>query len=171
MYTLIVENEQGKQLTLTNCDVCEVLKIDGLNPPPATINMTKIAGVDGASYNSSHIEPRNIVLSLKVNDPIEYNRQQLYTYFRSKRWCRLYYQNDNRDVYIDGYVESFENDQFTMSQRPQLSIVCPKPFFKKRIDNSIEFSATVSAFEFPFSIPIEGVELGIIENSIINGKW
>lgn len=163
MYTLTVENERGNTLTLTDCQVCEVLKVTGLNPPPATIYMTDIAGSDGSQFNSSRVQPRNIVILLRVREPIEYNRQQLYQYFKSKRWCRLYYTNDNRDVYIDGYVESFENDHFTMSQQPQISIVCPNPFFKNREDNSVEFSTTTKMFEFPFAISNEGMEFGTIE--------
>lgn len=166
MYTLIVENEFKEQLTLTNCEVCDVLKVDGLNPPPATINTSKVVGIDGSRFNSSRIEQRNIVILLNIKYPIEYNRQQLYKYFRSKRWCRLYYQNDSRDVYIDGYVESFENDQFSMTQQPQISIICPQSFFKNRLNNSIEFSTTISKFEFPFSISDEGTEFGVIEKSI-----
>ncbi len=166
MFTLIVENERGEQLTLTNCDVCDVLRVDGLNPPSAIINTSETANMDGSNFKSSRISSRNIVILLNVKTPIETNRQQLYKYFRSKRWCRLYYANDNRDVYIDGYVESFENDQFTNLQKPQISIICPKPFFKNRSDNTVEFSGTNDAFEFPFSIADEGTEFGVIEKVI-----
>lgn len=166
MYTLIVENERGEQLTLTNCDVCDVLRVDGLNPPTANINLSETANMDGSTFKSSRISLRNIVILLNVKTPIEANRQQLYKYFRSKRWCRLYYKNDSRDVYIDGYVESFENDQFTNLQKPQISIICPNPFFKNRIDNTVEFSGTTDLFEFPFSIADEGAEMGVIEKVV-----
>lgn len=166
MYTLIVENERGEQLTLTSCDVCDVLRVDGLNPPPANINLSETANIDGASFKSSRISTRNIVILLNVKTPIEANRQQLYKFFRSKRWCRLYYTNDSRDVYIDGYVETFENDQFTNLQKPQISIICPKPFFKNRTENTVEFSETSDLFEFPFSIADEGAEMGIIEKVV-----
>lgn len=167
MYELVVENEQGNQLTLTDCDFCDVLKVTGLNPPSANIITSEIAGADGARFNSSNVQIRNIVLLLNIKTPIEENRQQLYKYFRSKRWCRLYYRNDNRDVYIDGYIESFENDQFTELQKPQISIVCPEPFLKNRTTQSVQFSNEIGKFEFPFSISKEGIELGIIQNEII----
>ena len=166
MYTLIVENKRGEQLTLTSCDVCDVLRVDGLNPPPADINLSETATMDGATFKSSRISPRNIVILLNVKTPIEANRQKLYKFFRSKRWCRLYYTNDSRDVYIDGYVETFENDQFTNLQKPQISIICPKPFFKNRTENTVEFSETSDSFEFPFSITDEGTEMGIIEKVV-----
>lgn len=165
MYTLTVENEYNEQLELTSCDVCEVLKVDGLNPPAASINTTAIAGVDGATFNSARIEPRNIVILLNIKPPIESNRQKLYKYFRVKRWCRLHYKNDARNVYIDGYTESFENDFFTISQQPQISIICPDPSFKEETNDYIQFSSKVVKFQFPFSIPDEGIEFGTIEKS------
>lgn len=165
MYTLIVENENGEKLELTHNNNYDVLKIEGLNPPSATINTTTVVGIDGSKYNSSRIEQRNIVIYLNVNSPIEENRQRLYGFFRSKRKCKIYYKNKNRDVFIEGYVETFENDIFANSQRPQISIICPESFFNGINTVSVDFSNVNSLFEFPFAIDEEGVELSTIEMS------
>lgn len=162
MYTLRAVNEYGDDLTLTSCDVCEVLHVEGLNPPGASIITTKIAGTDGEVFNSSSVDMRNIVIELSLKTPIEKNRQKINRLFRSKRWVRLFYKNDTHDVYIDGYVETHENDFFTQKQKPQISILCPSVYFKNNEDSVIEFSNTQPNFEFPFSISAEGVELGII---------
>ncbi len=162
MYTVRVVNEYGDEITLTNCDVCDVIHIDGLNPPGASILTTKMAGTDGEEFNSSSVGMRNIVIELSLKRPIEKNRQKINRLFRSKRWVRFFYQNDTHDVYIDGYVETHENDFFTMNQKPQISILCPSSHFKNNADSVIEFSNTQANFQFPFSISSEGVELGII---------
>lgn len=162
MYTARVVNEYGDELTLTNCDVCDVIHIDGLNPPGASILTTKMAGTDGEEFNSSSVGMRNIVIELCLKSPIEKNRQKINRLFRSKRWVRFFYQNETHDVYIDGYVETHENDFFTMKQKPQISILCPSSHFKNNADSVIEFSNTQANFQFPFSISSEGVELGII---------
>ncbi|MBQ6625426.1 MAG: phage tail family protein [Clostridia bacterium] len=162
MYTLRAVNEYGDNLTLTDCDVCEVIHIYGLNPPGASIITSKIAGSDGEVFNSSSVEMRNIVIELSLKTPIEKNRQIINRLFRSKRWVRLFYKNDTHDVYIDGYVETHENDFFTKKQKPQISILCPSTYFKNIEDSVIEFSNTQPNFEFPFSISSEGVEFGII---------
>lgn len=166
MYTLIVENEQGEQLELTQNQNYDVLEVDGLNPPTAAINTVEIAGVDGARFNSSRIQTRNIVIMLNIKPPIEINRLELYKYFRVKRYIKVYYKNDNRNVFAEGYVETFENNLFGMTQQPQISIICPNPFWKSVSELQVEFSNTVSLFEFPFSIPSEGIEFSTIQRII-----
>ena len=80
---------------------------------------------------------------------------------------KLYFKNKNRNIFIDGYVETFENNLFGITQQPQISIICPDPFFKQLGKSTIEFSNTISLFEFPFAISEEGIEFSQIENSII----
>lgn len=163
MYTLIVENERGEQLELTHNENYDVLEVIGLNPPVAAINTVNVAGFDGSRFNSSRIEQRNIVITLNIRYPIEVNRLALYKYFRVKRYIKVYYKNDNRDVFIEGYVESFENNIFTQLQQPQISIICPNPFWKSINDTSVDFSNLTALFEFPFSIPSEGIPFSEIQ--------
>lgn len=158
MFNLIVQNERGDSLALTHSEAYEVVKIDGLNPPPANINTTATAGGDGSSYNSASLSNRNLVIYLYINRDVENNRQRLYRYFRIKKKCRLYYSNANRDVYIDGYVESVEPAIFEQKQSVQISVICEKPYFKNINASVYDFSWTKSGFEFPFSIPEEGIE-------------
>lgn len=162
MYTLIVENEQGEQLELTHNENYDVLEVIGLNPPTAAINTAIVAGFDGSRFNSARIEQRNIVITLNIRYPIEANRLILYKYFRVKRYVKIYYKNGSRDVFIEGYVENFENNIFTQLQRPQISIICPNPFWKSTTDINVEFSNMTALFEFPFSIPSEGIEFSSI---------
>lgn len=163
MYTLIVENKRGEQLELTHNENYDVLEVDGLNPPTAAINTVEIANVDGARFNSSRIETRNIVIRLNIKPPIETNRIALYKYFRVKRYIKIYYQNEHRDVFTEGYIETFENNLFGMTQQPQISVICPNPFWQDTHDTHAVFSDLVSLFEFPFSIAVEGIEFSRIE--------
>ena len=125
MYTLKVENQKGEILDLTGSPSYDVLKIDGLNPPSASINFSTMANFDGSIYNSAQLGNRNIVLTIKVYNPVETNRINLYKYFQMKKKIRVYYENNTRSVYADGYVETFENDYFTINQTIQISILCP----------------------------------------------
>lgn len=162
MYTLIVENEKGEQLELTHNENYDIIEVIGLNPPPAAINTVNVAGFDGSRFNSSRIEQRNIVITLNIRPHIETNRLTLYKYFRVKRYIKVYYKNEHRDVYIEGYVESFENNLFGMTQQPQISIICPNPFWKSTDDIIVDFSNLTALFEFPFSIPSAGIEFSRI---------
>ena len=163
MYHLIVENESGDKLELTNNRNYDVLNVSGTNPPVATINTVNIVGMDGSRFNSSRVQQRNIVITLNIQHPIEANRLTLYNFFTVKRWVKLYYKNSRRDVYIEGYVESLENNPWSQLQQPQISIICPHPYWLSTSETTVDFSNSKAAFEFPFSIPSEGIEFSTLE--------
>ena len=175
MYTARIENKNGGILTLTGDEpTYQVLSIVGLNPPRAQVNTTTIVGMDGAVFNSSKLETRNIVITVKINGDAEKNRLMLYRYFKTKEWCRFYYSNGTLDVSIDGYVESVECNYFSNSERAQISIICPYPYFRSVEQIINDLSAVQGVFEFPFAInaddpiPIAEMEQGrqvIVTNS------
>lgn len=173
MFVLKVENNNGHILRLTqNEEEYQVIGIDGLNPPISQINTSVISGVDGASFNSSKLQTRNIVITVKINGDIEKNRIRLYKYFRNKQYCKIYFQNDTRNVYIEGYVEALEVSQFTNDERAQISIICPNPYFKDMETIVQNISKIVKRFTFPFSInedepiPFSELELEKVTNVI-----
>ena len=173
MFILIAENEYGEQLELTNNPAYVIKSIAGLDPPDATINTTKNAGEDGSKYNSGSVGNRTLTLTVAINSPAEPNRIALYTYFKTKKKTRIYYSNDTRDVYIDGYVQRMTVGFFEKKQVAQIVILCPQPFFNAIDENIVDFSSTTAGFEFPFSLPAEGAAFSTItlddNKNIING--
>lgn len=164
MFELTVENENGELLQLTQSEKYDVIEIEGLCPPAAQINMTELAGADGASFNSARLETRNLVITINIKPPVEKNRIDLYKYFRVKHAVKIHYSNGSRSVYIDGYVETFENNFFSMTQQPQISIICPDPYWKSEAGEHVEFSEVTSLFEFPFSISAAGTAFSSIDH-------
>jgi predicted phage tail component-like protein len=167
LFTLTVENKRGDRYQLTHNQNVVVTGVSGLTPPAATVNLSNVVNDDGSVFNSSKVNERNLVINLRLLHDVEQQRQLLYRFFQTKQYCKIYYKNSNRDVYIEGYVEAIEGDLFTKSQQLQISIICPKPFFKGLNDIYYNMSAVIGLFEFPFSIPAEGVEFSRIEKSIV----
>lgn len=172
MYTLSAENAKGERLALTGNPAYSVTAVDGLYPPTSTINRSTVATMDGARFNSSRVNERNIVIELYIESPAEDNRINLYKYFKTKQYVKLYYSNGTRDVYIDGYVESMQIEYFEIKQKAQISVICPFPYFRSTAESVVDFLSVTSLFEFPFSIPAEGVEFSTLslgaEKTIIN---
>ena len=153
MYTAKIQNKNGNILVLTQKEqVYQLQSIEGLNPPHGTVNTTVIVGMDGALYNSAKLETREIVITLKINGDAEQNRLALYSYFRTKEWCRFFYTNESRNVYIDGYVTNVECSLFEQEEIAQITILCPSPYFSDLTEIVDDISSTVSLFTFPFSI-------------------
>lgn len=167
MYTAKIQNASGELFTLTGKEpVYQVLSITGLNPPKAQINTTTIVGLDGAVFNSSKLQTRNLVLQIKINGNVEQNRLLLYSYFKTKDWCKFYYSNETLDVAIEGYVENVECNLFTNNELAQISIICPYPYFKSLSDIIVDSSNSVPQFTFPFSINLNNpVIISTLEES------
>lgn len=159
IHSMTVVNHLGDSLemVLTNPEESgfAITSISGIGAMKATINTTSLATNDGAAYNSSRGEVRNIVINLKYlwNPDIEYSRQISYKYFPTKQLVRLIFNMDHRSAYIDGYVESNEPDIFSERETGQISIICPDPYFRDYDfsgNNSVEFSIVEPLFEFAY---------------------
>lgn len=153
MFTLKIENANGEIFELTHDSRnYAVTGVEGLTYPPTAVNTSTGGGVDGTFYNSSRVDQRNIVITIILNGDIEANRQRLYKIFNLKKPCKIYFQNENRNVFIIGYVETLEGDLFVQREQMQISIICPRPFWKDLNTIYTELSNTLKLFEFPFSI-------------------
>ena len=160
MFSLSVQNENGDLLELTHNPNYIVKHVGGLTPMSATINTSTYTNFDGARYNSSRANMRNLVLSIMPRYTVDENRINLYQYFKSGRWVRIFYKNSLRNVYIDGYVETNEGDLFEKGETLVISIICPQPYFVGLTDETEEtFKNVVPLFEGAFSIPEEGITL------------
>lgn len=161
MFNLIVETQNGERLDFSQVrDKYDILSVDGLTSPDTNINTSSLYYADGCLVNSMRAEKRNIVINMNIKPPIELNRLKLYQFFACKAKITLYWTNDSRDVYIKGIIEKFETNLFDKVQQPQISIICPQPYFISTTEDVIGFTDSESLFEFPFSIPDMGITMG-----------
>ena len=171
MYTLIAQNKYGQKLELTHNEAYVIESIEGLDPPDAIINTTRNANADGSVFNSSYVDNRQIIITLAVNSPAEENRINLYRYFKNKYPVTLYYKNETRNVYINGYCKNIQIALFELKQIAQITIICPEPYFNGSENEIVNFSSVQPLFEFPFEIeePIPFSEIILDqEKSILN---
>lgn len=128
MLKIALTSDSGS-LMLTNNPAYTVTSVSGLDPASANVNLSENALFDGATFNSSKVSTRNVVINFAINKPAGENRIQLYKTVKPKRSIRLYVENRQRKAYIDGYVESLSVDMFAGKEVAQVSILCPYPFF------------------------------------------
>lgn len=142
---MVLRNPEETGFLITN--------IEGIGAGQADINTTELSATDGSIFNSSRVESRNIVMSLKLlfKPTVEDVRHLSYKYFPLKKNVNLLFETDTRTLAIDGYVESNEPDIFSNSETTQISIICPNPYFYSPTYSSTVFSGVEPMFEFPFS--------------------
>lgn len=156
MFTLKIENARGVTFELSHDTQNYIIAgVQGLTRPPAAINTTAGGGIDGTFYNSARLEQRNIVIDVILCGDIEGSRQRLYNIFPARSACTVYFKNKNRDVKIEGYVETLEGDLFQQQETMQISIICPRPYFEGLSAIYTELSNSVRMLEFPFSIEVD----------------
>lgn len=163
MPKLIVENERGERLQLSQNTNYNITSIEGLDPPEANVNIAENANFDGGTEKNSRLNTRNIVLTIVIEYPVEANRIALYKYFRAKKRCTLYFSNGARNVRTTGIVESFDCNAWSKKQIAQISILCPNPYLIDTEQQDVSFSVVEALFEFPFSIEAAGVEFSRME--------
>ena len=150
--------EKTMDIKLSEMDDSGLLlaNIVGLGPGKAEIKMAEIVSLDGGMIVGGRLPIRNIILTFFfMFDPIiEDSRQRTYVYFPIKRRIRLEFHTDNRDVFIDGTVESNEPIIFSEQTGTQISVLCEDPYFKSVEETEVMFSGTKSQFMFPFSNPV-----------------
>lgn len=133
-----------------------IINIDGLGPPKADINVKELSGMDGAVFNSSRINTRNIVLQclFMYHPSIEAARLIAYKFFPIKKKIKLTIQTDKRFVEISGIVESNEPDIFSNMSGTSISLICPSPYFYSAGPDGLTvstFFGSAPTFSFPFS--------------------
>lgn len=171
-----VRTTQGGLLTLPLEDVDTgylVRDISGLDPVKATIVTTSFATQDGASFQSSRRDTRNIVLTLGLEPDYATNtatslRSRLYAYFMPKSSVSMTYVSDDMpDVVISGTVESFTAPPFTKDPTVIVSIICVDPDFVDQTPVPISGNSVSAITSMPL-VYNGTVETGFVFNLTIN---
>jgi hypothetical protein len=155
MFELILENANGDQLSFAQNSPFTISEIQGLNPPDATINMSELALIDGAKFNSAKLNLRTINIAFAIEYAAAANRIEVYKVLKSKQYVKMFYNGSYRHVYIEGYIESIDITYFEIKQIVTCTILCPSPYFKDAQDVVDELSNIVKAFHFPFASTAE----------------
>lgn len=157
--SLRIENPQGESI------LCEFAKpwdtgfllteMEGMGPVKSDIQTTKMSSGNGSRYNSARMDERNIVVHIMFYETdefvsIEDLRQKTYQYFPCKQKVKLTMTTDNRQLWINGYIESNDPDIWSEQETAQISIICPDPFFREVGDSNWIFNGVDPLFECPF---------------------
>lgn len=152
MYKFMIENSKGDKLNFNQIgSAFNITEIEGLNPPDATINTSEVALIDGELFDSAKAQMRTMNIAFSIEKDAAANRIEIFKVLKTKQRVRVYFSNDYRNVYIDGYVESIGITYFDMKQICTVGIICPQPYWKSAEIIVSELSQVIGAFHFPFS--------------------
>lgn len=144
---------------LSSANGYAVRDIQGLGPVSASITSSSIAQLDGAQFQNSRRDIRNITMKLGlipnyVTNTVDSLRQQLYDYFMPESPVNLTYWKDGVIYALNsGYVEDFQNTMFTDNPEADISIVCLDPDFYAPASSSANLSTVSTTDTHEFSYP------------------
>lgn len=134
-----ISSAQGGFLSLPLTNVLTgfpVQNIDGLDPVKATLVSTTFAQQNGAQYQSSKREPRNLTLTIGLEpnwdsgEDVSSLRKQLYKTLMPQSAVALrFFQPGEPDVILNGIVESFESALFSKDPAVDVVIIGYDPDF------------------------------------------
>ena len=163
-------NEDGFSLTFneTGFNPFLLAGIDGIYDSKNNVYVSENSMIDGAVYQGSVAEFRNIVLHLKDLKDFPENRNALNRLFKEKsKGTLIFWEADADPRKIEYYVESLESTENHDVRTHDISLICPDPFFYDIDASTEEMASWVSAFTFPFSSPSTGFIFGYKDNSRI----
>lgn len=180
-----VTNSQGDVLSLPleDLDVGYILqKVEGLDPVHATLVSSSFANLDGAQYNSSRREPRNIKFEIGLEPTFDTNtvrtlRKALYNFFMPKTQVSIRFKtfdefdtdiiSQNQAVDILGRIETFEGPIFEKDPIVTISFMCFDPDFLD--PNPVVINGNTVADNTEIVVPYDGsVETGILLTLNVN---
>ena len=140
MLKVSAKNSKNQTIQLTQSSSYQLVSISGIDPPVASIATAELATDDGSQFNLARVPQRNIVLTIQPLNDVETTRTALYPYFTPKAPVTMIIKTGNREVNINGIVESFTVDYNANPQLIQVSIICPKPYFNDKTASSVSVS-------------------------------
>ena len=134
--------------------------VDGLYEMASTVNLMSNSMLDGASFQSTVLPKRNIVLTLKDISDFTSHRAFLNTLFVPKSKGTLYFDEGNEHRKIDYYVEKVTSDGINAYRTIQVSLICPDPYFYDLYDTSFTMSSFMPSFSFRHAFTAAKEEFG-----------
>lgn len=167
--TVEVRTRQGTLMVLPMEDISSgliVADIQGLDPVKAVIVSSSFAQLDGAQYQSSKREPRNILMKIELEPDFVTTsardlRADIYAFFMPKREVNLrFYDSDGQIVDIWGRVEYCQSPIFAKESQVDISILCMDPDFIDQDSIVVPGNTVSDATEFLVNYT-GSVEVGI----------
>lgn len=141
-----VVNSYGEELTMIlrepQFSGYAITDISGIEPTDVDIKQTQFVSGRKYKYNAGFHKYREIVFNflyyenncLSMN--IEQLRKNLYKFFPTNNKIILYFEKDDTQYSIEGFVSKHKPTFFSKECGATISIICPDPWFRK---NDIDY--------------------------------
>ena len=122
---------RGEIMSLTGNPMFKLSNVDGLTRANVELSSSTVASMDGDIINNERTAPRGIVLDLSIEGAdVEEKKRYIFRYVKPKQKARIRWINDDREIEIEGVIESIEMPRYTNAVIMQVSIYCSQPYWQ-----------------------------------------
>lgn len=163
------ENADGVSMTFTErgFEPYLLVKASGIYDANNTIYQSNNTMMDGAEYQGSTMQPRNIVLTLKEIDDFANNRDQISVLFDKGLLGTLTVFEEDHERQIEYYVESISTTATPKVRLTTISLICPDPYFYDPYETTRWILDVQPNFEWPHEFVESGEEFSFVNNNLI----
>lgn len=133
-----------------------VTNIDGLTQSDVAISSNVMSDVDGDFINAQTVNPRNVTITLRVNQNInpEVFKRYVMAFVKPKQKGSLYMDYRDRAMTLTGVVQSIDMPRFSNAVAMQFTLYCSQPLWEDAEQLLAQISDIVSMHRWPI-IPKE----------------
>ena len=163
------KNADGVTMTFTErgFEPYLLVKASGIYDVNNTIYQSNNTMMDGAEYQGSVMQPRNIVLTLKEIDDFADNRDQISVLFDKGAPGTLTVLEEDHERQIEYYVESISTTATPNVRLTTVSLICPDPYFYDPYETVRYILDIQPHFEWPHNFLAEGEEFSFVNDALI----
>lgn len=122
---------RGDILPLTGNPNFKLSNVDGMTVANVELSSSTVASMDGDIVNNRRTTPRGIVLDLSIEGAdVESKKRYILRYIKPKQTARLRWTQAEREVEIEGIIESIEMPRYTNTVLMQVSMYCSQPYWQ-----------------------------------------
>lgn len=120
----------GSILPLVGNSKFKITNIDGMTTASAELATSTVTNMDGDILNNKRAMPRSIVFDIAIENEVEATKRYILKYVKFKQKGTLRWTQDDREVEIEGIVESIDMPRWTNSTAMQFTLYCSQPYWQ-----------------------------------------
>lgn len=166
-------NKRGDSLSLFDNKYFYLIDLEGQTTANVDLSSLVTGGVDGDIITNEQAQPRTITLNLNIKQGVnvEEAKREILKVVKIKQNASLLWEQNERNITIDGKVESVDMPRWNNSVLMQISMHCSQPFWEDIEDVIQEINAFINLHYFTNSnndmlyFPEEGIPFGRLDTA------
>lgn len=161
-------NKRGERLSLLDNKYFYLIDLEGQTTANVDVSSLVMGGIDGDIITNEQAQPRTITLNLYIKQGVnvEEAKREILRVVKIKQYASILWQQNEKNIIINGLVESADMPRWNNSVLMQISLHCSQPFWEDIEEVIQEINEFINLHYFTNSendmlyFPEEGIPFG-----------